>query len=193
MKRSSAVALTLMSASMLAGCEESIDTFTYPTVEACVAAKVYTRAACLKGFDEALIQTGKVAPKFASKADCEEEFGQCGPAPAQAPSAAQVPKDTTASEAKVPNDATASAGGGFSFMPFMVGYMMGNMMSNRQVATQPLYRSRSGGYFTAGGTEVTRQLGARTSVKPSQVSAPKPTTTTMGRGGFGSGRGGFSS
>lgn len=167
-----------MSASFLSGCEDTTETFTYATVDACVAARVYTPEACKKGFDEARAQTDKVAPKFAAKADCEEEFGQdqCGPAPASTGSNSTATSSTTS-----------------SFMPFMVGYLMGKSFSNGSIANQPLYRSRSGGYFTAGGTEVTKKLGTATKVRPSTVGAPKATTTTLGRGGFGAGRGGFSS
>ena len=169
MKRSSAVALTLISASVLAGCEEAVETHTYPTVDACVAAKVYSPEECERNYQEALTQNAAVAPKYQSLADCEAEFGagQCTAGQQQAGSSSM----------------------GF-FMPFMMGYLMSNALNSgpASVAAQPLYRGRNGGYFTAGGTRVADNLGTRTTVRPSTVTAPRPTTTTLSRGGFG-GRG----
>jgi uncharacterized protein YgiB involved in biofilm formation len=129
----------------------------------------------------------QVAPKYASRSECETDFGagQCEAAPQQ------------------------QASGSSFFMPMMMGYMAGQML-NRQgaaampnqpqreqataggaagfarndVRTQPLYKSRDdrGTFRTASNVPVARQTGA-TMIRPSQVQ-PRAGQFAQ-RGGFG--------
>lgn len=130
-----------------------------------------------------------MAPKYLNKEECEADFGagQCETAPQQ----------TTA--------------GGSVFMPMMMGYLAGQMMNRgganlqqpgtdnenttgsggagaaagaRNVATQPLYKSRDdrSTFRTATNTPVAGGIGPIT-LKPSQV---KPQMgQVVRRGGFG--------
>jgi uncharacterized protein YgiB involved in biofilm formation len=101
------------------------------------------------------------APKFARKEQCEAEFG-AGNCETQ----------------------QAASGGGSFFMPLLMGYMMGNMMSGGNRFSQPVYQGRDGkavmpangrmynvGNFNRGGTATAFQPASRVS--------------EVSRGGFG--------
>lgn len=91
------------------------------------------RLACVSDWEKAKAEHEKSAPRFATLAECQAEFGPegCGAAPAPAAAAAS---------------SGGGGGGGGSFMPFMMGYMVGNMMS----PSYPVYHDRSGGYRSYG-------------------------------------------
>lgn len=148
--------------------------------------------ACVDDWKKAEEEHVKNAPRFSDLASCEAEFGagNCG-APAQ-DAAAAAPGTVI-----VQND-----GGGSAFMPFMMGYMLSNMMQS----SAPAYPDRSGGWRStspsatsalksSGATYVTSQ-GSRaplagTSVSGGKVSAPKATMSQSTRtqsGGVGASR-----
>lgn len=67
----------------------------------------------------------------------------------------------------------------------MIGFLMQTDLGERgKIAPQPIYRLRTGEYLTAGGAHIDRLAGP-VRVRPSQVGAPKPSTQTLSRGGFG--------
>ena len=89
------------------------------------------KLACVTDWEKAKAEHEKSAPRFATLAECQAEFGPegCGAAPAPAAAAS-----------------SGGGGGGNSFMPFMMGYMVGNMTS----PSYPVYHDRSGGYRSYG-------------------------------------------
>lgn len=175
MKRSTTLTLLLMGTATIAlcACDSDIPSDAYTSVGECVAAKVYSPQDCQTSYDKARAASTSVAPKYDDLADCERDYG---------------PKRC---------EAGGQQSGHMSFMPFMMGYLMGRHSDNGYVAPQPLYRSwdsdrrASGAFFTAGGHYIGETTG-HVSVSPRAGSAPRAFTTTIARGGFGGGfHGGF--
>lgn len=171
MKRSLAISLVLLGSGMaLSSCaeEKKVEAAAYNGSDQCIADGKFSRDDCLSDYKTAVADFEKTAPAFNTKKDCEEEFGdgKCQTAPATHP-----------------------AGGGSSFVPYMMGYMMGShsSVSPVQVAPQALYRSRATSNFVnGGGTPVTKGLGSFTlKSRSSTFSAPAVRKTTIARGGFG--------
>ena len=166
MKRSRYVALLAMGASALAlsACGESeTPAGVYTSVDQCMADKQFTDAECRKAFATATEEHKKVAPKYANKTECEADFG--------AGKCEESPYRTTS--------------GGYTFMPLMVGYMLGRSMGGQSAfAPQPLYRSGTGTNFRTGDNRsVTSKTGMQSVPRSATTSAFKSTTTS--RGGFG--------
>ncbi len=167
MKRSRSLKLALMGASALslAACDNPENVAIFESVEQCQNEAGFDRETCEANFKQAEAEHVRVAPKYTSAADCEADFGaaQCEIAP------------------------QTTQNGGSVFMPLMMGYMMGSMMSNSsRVATQPLYRSRDdrSNFRTGDNQKVAGKTGI-TKV-PSQVAkAPTTKTSTIRRNGFG--------
>jgi uncharacterized protein YgiB involved in biofilm formation len=166
MKRSRYVALLAMGASALAltACGESESPAgVYTSVEQCVADKQFTTAECDKAFATAKDEHKKVAPKYASKTECEADFGvgKCEDAP------------------------TKTTSGTSMFMPLMIGYMLGRTLGGQPgFAPQPLYRGQGDSTFRTGDNRaVTNKTGVQNVPHSTTSSAPKTTTTS--RGGFG--------
>ncbi|HEY7610283.1 MAG TPA: DUF1190 domain-containing protein [Alphaproteobacteria bacterium] len=166
MKRSRYVALLAMGASALAlsACGESeTPAGVYTSVDQCIADKQFTEAECKKAFAVAKEEHKKVAPKYASKADCETDFGvgKCEESPYR------------------------TSTGGYTFMPYFVGYMLGRSLSGQPAFTpQPLYRTQNGTQYRTGDNRpVTAKTGVQNVPRSTTTSAFKSTTTT--RGGFG--------
>ena len=154
------------SAIALSACEEAqVDASVFETLEQCINDPVISESQCRTEFAAAKEQHVKVSPKYTSQADCEADFGaaQCEQAPYRTQS------------------------GGSVFMPLMMGYMMGSMMSGRGgVASQPLYRSTDDpkNFRTADNKKVGAKTGA-TKVARSATRTPSIKTSTVSRGGFG--------
>ena len=169
MKRSRSLKLALMGASALtlSACEEAPqDVAIFKDVLQCENEVGFDRDACIANFEQAKQEHVRVAPKYTSAEDCEADFGaaQCETAPQKTQS------------------------GGSVFMPLMMGYMMGSMLSNgSRAATQPLYRSKDDPKnFRTGDNQ---KVGSKTGVTkvPAQVAkAPSTKTSTVRRNGFGS-------
>jgi uncharacterized protein YgiB involved in biofilm formation len=178
MKRSSHVALFVLGATAftLAGCQEDkTEAAAFSDLGSCKqAAKSdgwFTEQDCETTFAEATKTYEETAPRYESKALCEEEHGvgACG------------------------SEQVASGGGfgGGIFMPLMTGYLLGQMLGGRPSA-QPLVRTPGGGYATPSGT--TRfgnlgsgKVGASTFDKAPVTKglAPMTKATVAQRGGFG--------
>ena len=189
-KRSKSARLILMvpAASLaLAGCgEKPAEVQVFNTPDEC-AAYYNPPAECKAAFDEAKALHPQVAPRYASKQECENDFGtgRCETAPVLA-----------ATE----NGTTQTQQSSGFFMPMMMGFMAGQMLNRGGMASapqqqtasatrspvpnQPLYKSRDdrSTFRTATNTAVASQPGT-TSIRPSAVQ-PKAGSLAR-RGGFG--------
>ncbi len=167
MKRSKSLKLALMSASVLTvtACDNPQEVAIFETLEQCINDTGTDQKYCETNFQIAEREHIRAAPKYTAIADCEADFGaeKCETAP-----------QTTQS-------------GGSVFMPLMMGYMMGSMLSNSsRVGSQPLYRSKDNpaNFRTADNHKVSGKTGI--SKVPSNVAkAPATKMRTTRRGGFG--------
>jgi len=158
----------MVSASLisLTACDEpKVDASVFKSLEQCKKDPMMRSSECETSFKEARAQHTSVAPKYASKADCQADFGEgkCEPAPYR------------------------TSSGGSVFMPMMMGYMMGSMIGGRRsMFSQPLYRSAKnpGTFRTADNRSVGSTTG-RTNVARSATSRPTFKNSTISRGGFG--------
>lgn len=163
MKRSKSITLLMAGASVamlaLAACDNSgptmPDSSMYQTVQECKAdllddgRRRFTDTTCEMQFANAQEEHEKKAPRFNTQAECEAVYTKCQP---------------------------PTAGGSHnSFMPFMMGYMMGNMTGSRPA---PVYHNYSGGTSVLSSGGGTRPV----TVAPSGGGASVGTTA---RGGFG--------
>lgn len=141
-KRSRHVALLLAGTATLtlAACQdERVDAQAFPDLESCVAAArenslFFTEEDCQTTFAAARQEHLETAPRYESLELCEQEHGagNCGDDPA----------------------AAQGQGGGFSFMPLLVGYMLGSMMGRGGgVFGQPMVRTADGRFSTPSGTQ----------------------------------------
>ena len=115
MKRSKSIGLITMGISVIAltACDEpKVEALVFDDLQQCLADKDLTREQCESNYNAAREQHAAVAPKYASQAECEAEFG--------AEKCEQAPQRTES--------------GGSIFMPLMMGYMMGSMMNRGAVA-----------------------------------------------------------
>lgn len=189
-KRSKHVAIAIVGAAAftLAGCrEEQVDATAFPDLQSCldqsVAGGMFSRQDCETAFSDAQELHVESAPRYDSRAVCEEQHGEgaCG------------------TEA-----AAASGGSGSIFMPLLAGYLMGNMMSGRSgmAAAQPLYKTSDGRFTNAArsstfsGNSGSTKMSTSQFVRPASTvgKAPMTRATATSRGGFGStgaGRTGF--
>ena len=161
-------ALPFVVALAVTGCEQAdVDMKLYKNVDECIA-DTHKPDQCRAARAEAQKVADSTAPRYASYSDCAAEFGadQCRSNPA-------------------PND------GGSSWMPLMVGYMMGNNSSSGYHSA-PLYQDRGGRYMDNTFRKYDVKPGqsfkvTRTASKPSTLS-PRTSvakTSTSSRGGFG--------
>jgi uncharacterized protein YgiB involved in biofilm formation len=166
MKRSRYVALLAMGASALAlsACGETeTPAGVYTSVDQCVSDKQFSEDECRKAFAQAKEEHKKVAPKYASKADCEADFGagNCEEAPYRTQS------------------------GSYTYMPLLVGYMLGRTIGGQPgFAPQPLYRTPGDSTFRTGDN---RPVTSKTGLQPvpSSTTSSAFKSSTVSRGGFG--------
>ena len=134
LRKSRAVSTLILAgaAVALAGCDGGTEEAKlYSSAEACKTEMA--AAQCEQEWKAAQEEHQRTAPKFADKAQCEQEFG--------AERCQQVEQ----------KHADGSSGGSF-FMPFMMGYMMSNMLGG---SARPIYVDQQG-YARSGGATVTR-------------------------------------
>ncbi|AXC51151.1 DUF1190 domain-containing protein [Paracoccus suum] len=179
--RSRRVALALAGATILtlAACEDKkVDAEAFPDLESCLAAAkkdslFFTADDCNKAFADAKKNWEETAPRYDSKAVCEEQHGvgNCG------------------------GDPVAQPGGGFSFMPLFMGYMLGSMLGRGGgVFSQPMIRNSANGYTTPNGDQSFASNRGTGKVAPSTFNrapatigkAPMSAAQVRQRGGFGS-------
>lgn len=176
MKRSRRTTLLLATTALvLVACDDPQEEIgAFESVGQCVDAG-NARDDCERADNEARTAHSQVAPKFASKEDCEEDFGpgKCETAP------------------PVPNSGQSDRQHGSGFMPMYMGYMMGRSGSGSSVVSQPLYRAwdrdagKPGSFRTAESVEVARAPGYASVGKSVASARPAVTTATVSRGGFG--------
>jgi len=192
MKRSASLRLVLMgsAALTLSACDEAVEVGVFETVDQCQVMG-YSQSACETAIQAAAREHLQSAPRYATKAECEAEFGRCE-TPVQA--ASDTPPGSGQNPSQTPGDVAQNQGGGFGsfFMPMMAGYMIGNMMGNRGAMAQPLYRpvgetarQTGGGLFAGNGTRVASGAGLARMPASTLSAARAPATSTMSRGGFG--------
>lgn len=167
MKRSSSIALIMISTSALAlsACDEpQVDAEIYTSLGECARESQMSDADCREGYLQARRQHGEVAPKYASREECVADFG----------------------ENNCETSSYRTEQGGSVFMPLMMGYMMGRVLSGGSVAPQPLYRTAgdSSTFRTADNRTVGRSTGP-VRVASAAAKAPSAKSSTISRGGFG--------
>jgi uncharacterized protein YgiB involved in biofilm formation len=194
--RSSTVQASLLGLSTfaLAACEEPVDLTFFSSVEQCREAAAesdeFSAGDCDRSFEQAMAEHATLAPRYDELALCEEQHGDGACAPAEVAGGAVAG----------PEAGEAAQSGGSVFMPFFMGYMMGNMLSSNRpggYAGRALYSDTKGQLFTTEG----RQLGfsgtgSKVRGYPSQLHAPNLTkiaapmtrATVTARGGFGAAR-----
>lgn len=189
-KRSRHVALVLAGSAVmaLAACkDDKVDAQAFPDLQSCLAAAEkdglwFTADDCRTQFAAAEKEHLETAPRYESKELCEQEHGAgaCGADPA----AGADPNAPAAQQQQ---------GGGFSFMPLLVGYMMGSMLSRGGgVFSQPMVRT-PGGFSTPSGNQTFASNSGAGKVPattfnraPSTIGkAPMTRAQVAQRGGFG--------
>lgn len=180
-KRSRHVALVLAGTATLAlaACEdERVDARSFPDLESCIAASKdnslwFTEQDCRQNFAAAQQKHLETAPRYESKELCEQQHGvgNCGSDPA-----------------------AQQGGGGFSFMPLLVGYMMGSMLSRGGgIFSQPMVRTADGRFATPKGDQsfatnngAGKVASSTFNRAPATIGKPPMTAAQVqSRGGFG--------
>lgn len=142
-KRSRHVALMLAGSAVLAlaACEdERVDAQSFPDLQSCVAAAKdnslwFTEDDCRNNFANAEKELLETAPRYESKELCEQEHG-----------AGKCETD--------PTQTAQNPGGGFSFMPMLMGFMLGSMLSRGGgIFSQPMVQTADGRYSTPKGDQ----------------------------------------
>jgi len=170
MKRSRAVALLTMGASVLAlsacsGGSELIPTKVYASIEECVADGTFNSSQCEKAMFAAEDAYEAAYPKFESETHCEEMAGEgnCEP---DRPSSRE-----------------------HSYRPSMIAFLMPIGASSVQPQAVVRSASATSGFSTATGAAVSRS-GVTGAVPASAAARPQPAqvakAATAARGGFGS-------
>lgn len=189
-KRSRHVALVLAGTATLAlaACEDDrVDAQSFPDLESCIAASKdnglwFTEEDCRTNFAAAQKEYLETAPRYELKELCEQEHGagNCGSDPAAQDAAGQ--------------STAQNSGGGFSFMPLLVGYMMGSMLSRGGgIFSQPMVNTPDGRYSTPKGDQKFASNSGAGKVAsstfqraPSTIGkAPMSAAQVSKRGGFG--------
>jgi uncharacterized protein YgiB involved in biofilm formation len=190
MKRSRTVALVAMGAGTLAlsACGESIDTAAYESFKQCRSGGVYAEEFCRTEYDRASRLHRDVAPRYASREDCEADFGPGDRCEPSGGGGGYVYSGGGSGGRYVRADGTPYSG---PYSPRMQGYMVSGKGKSSAIQAQPLYRgwdakaAKPTEFRTADNAEVASSPG-RTKVNSRSVS-PKPAvqTSTISRGGFG--------
>ncbi|MDF3608408.1 DUF1190 domain-containing protein [Paracoccus sp. DMF-8] len=163
-KRSRHVALVLAGSAVmaLAACEDDrVDAQSFPDLASCVAAAQenslwFTEADCRSNFANAAQEYLETAPRYESKELCEQEHGvgKCEGDPTQT---------------------AQNSGGGFSFMPMLMGFMLGSMMSRGGgVFSQPMVQTADGRYSTPKGDQSFASNRGRARFRPRPSPAARP-------------------
>ncbi len=161
MKRSRMLTLLLMGSLGVGGCgsdSEKEETYTFTSLDECVRSTAFSEAECRDLAATAVAET----PRFASREECEAQFGKdaCQDAGGETPGAVSQNGTTTIIQ--------QHSGG--MWMPMMMGFMAGRFMGGGSMmrGSQGLYRDPAapGTFRTAGGESVRPDASGR--VKPTQ-------------------------
>ncbi|QQQ01330.1 DUF1190 domain-containing protein [Lysobacter enzymogenes] len=182
-KRSRNLKLVLMAVAapaVLAGCDDDPSGKILTSREECTVQTEISREECEKAYGQALVEHEKVAPRFESQQECNQQFGACTPLQGQQANASQpyyIPPMTG----------------------FLLGYAASQLMSggNRYYhigGVSPLYRDYQGGrYLKPDGKQISTHSGTVYGRKAGDTALPAR-AVTVSRAGFGSSaaaRGGF--
>lgn len=172
----SAIFVVLNSALFLTGCDEQENVSVYNTIQSCerAAPNDAAKQKCALDYQNAFMNSQKVAPKFNSKEDCESEFGynQCNSI------------ESTASNVSTSNGMHSS----MMFYPIMSGFSSSNNHPSQALYSSKNYSSPMYNKFVdaKGNSFGNFKYSGSTTVARSSL-APKPaTSSTTTRGGFGS-------
>lgn len=184
-------ALLGMSAFALTACEEPIDLTFFSDVDQCTAAAAesseFSVGDCERAFEQALAEHAVLAPRYDELALCEEQHGAEACAPVEVAGG-------------VPSEEPVASQAGVGFMPFFMGYMIGNALGRSSpggYAGRPVYSDAKGGLFSSDGKKMAfAGPGSTVSGTPAAARAPAlsapmaPMTraTVSTRGGFGAAR-----
>lgn len=179
MKRSGNLRLVLMAAAAvpaLAGCESEPTGKVLASIDQCRSQTEVSIEQCETAYRTAVAEHGRVAPRFDSKVECDQQFESC-----------------TAIEEEGRTVYHPPMGG------FLMGYLIGNALSGPRGyypvgAASPLYRDARGGYYKPNGDFAGNRIG-NVSGNKGKVALPAR-AMTVSRSGFGSSaaaRGGFGS
>lgn len=190
MKRSRSIRLALLGTVGLVGLAGCDDT---PVAsegqffrDASECRKVLDAATCDSQFAAAQKEHVRTAPKFATKEQCEAQFGAANCTTAPAPDGAQAQGATTG--ATTGQQQTAQSGSGSFFMPLMLGYLGGQLMSRMGQPPQPVYRDAQNRAYSggaAGGRSIGNWNPSGGSVA-TPASARSDASSSTQRSGFGS-------
>lgn len=168
MKRSAHLRLTLMATAIpatLAGCSHGPATgAVVQSVGECRALPTYISSEdCQAAYQQALAQSQLYGPRFTNGSQCNDQFGNC--------------------------QADSPSGGVTYYRPRMGGFLVGyrhngNVLAGYNGHSAPLFRDRSGTFFTSAGDVVSRHTGAVHGAR-GRVSPPTR-AVTVSRRGFGS-------
>lgn len=164
----------------VSACDDaSIEAQVFPDLETCENASLDIRAEftaedCARVFAEALEEHERSAPRYADADLCAEQHGgECA--------------------------AVEREGGGSFFMPLMMGYMAGSLLSRGGAAgvkSQPLYKTSAGRFSTPSSSAILPATQGVASVRPAAFqpapttarSAPMTRAAVRATGGFGASR-----
>lgn len=162
-KKPLAVAVT---AALIGGCGNTEEVDIYASLQECLQEQLGEAQMCQAAFQEALKEAEQSAPKYASQADCEYEFGE-------------------------QNCVTYQHQGGSWFMPAMAGFMMGRALSGGD-RVAPLYQSSQlrspmhGKWVASDGSIIANSDQRQARVNPDTFKPKSMTARPLSRGGFGS-------
>lgn len=161
----------------------------YETPQQCAEDGMFTEKFCNEKFEEAKKVHMEIAPKFESKEQCEKETGTtCGEAPAPSKLAEVPPGEApkTGDQTVVQHHHhTTTTRESSSFMPYIVGYMIGRSMSDSTPASsshaaaayaspaRPLYSPPASVNAAPGSREFVTADGNRLGSKTGSVDVPQ--------------------
>lgn len=198
--RSRAVRASLLGAAAFAltACEEPVDLTFFVDAEQCRSAAAesseFSEGDCDRAFEQAAAEHAVLAPRYDDFALCEEQHGEgaCATSQAAGGIADGLPPEGA--------EAAQASGGGASFMPFFMGYMMGNMLSSNRpggYAGRPVYQDAKGQFFSTDGrsfgfagpgSKVSGYASQMQSPNLTRVAPPMTRAVVQARGGFGAAR-----
>ncbi|BFM48994.1 DUF1190 domain-containing protein [Marinomonas sp. THO17] len=158
--------LALAVASMtLAACGETEEEVTIvSSVDDCIANTSLSAQQCEVAYKKAVAEAVRTGPRYTSMWQCEEDFGY--------------------------NQCVAPQSSNF-FMPMLTGFMIGNLLNNREYSYNPIYQYRNArsssrnSLMTADGTIIGLPGKTTYRVPPSELKPKPKVTRTVSRGGFG--------
>jgi uncharacterized protein YgiB involved in biofilm formation len=165
MKKSRSIRLVLLgSASLaLASCGEDFpqDAKFFTDAKDCSA--IYSDESCRQAETQAKQALATEAPQYSRKEECEAEFG---------------PGNCESKQ--------SASGGGSIFMPLLMGYMMGNMMSGGNRFSQPVFRGPNNSAVVPNRGQLFNVGNFSRADAGAGSFRPAATATPVTRGGFGS-------